>query len=171
MNTINRLLSLSLLAVVNACSIQNIPPIIVQSPAEPSPPVQPPPIIIVQTKPTPTTTHSSIHLIRQNNDCLDIHGDNGKDLILYPCHGKANQLFSFETDNSIRQNGKCLDVAGNENRDGTPVILYRCTGKNNQKWYQDGQAIRSVSSGKCLDTKDKYVKINTCQQSPTQQFQ
>lgn len=171
MNKFNRYSIILWLSIIGACTIQDIPSIILQAPTEPSSTTQQPPVIIVQSKPESTTKRSGLGLIRQNNYCLDIHAANDKDVILYPCHGKANQLFTFETDNTIRQNGQCLDVAGNERKDGTPVILYPCTGKDNQKWYQDGQAIRSVSSGKCLDTKDKYVKINTCKQSPTQQFQ
>ena len=45
--------------------------------------------------------------------------------------------------------GKCLDVAEKQKHDGAEVIAYTCNGQSNQKWYLDGQRIRSADTGKC----------------------
>ena len=80
---------------------------------------------------------------------MDIHGDDHRSLIRHACHGKANQLFLMDNrSNAIRQDGRCLDVAGGETRDGSRVILFQCNGKDNQRWYWDGDRIRSADSGK-----------------------
>ena len=51
---------------------------------------------------------------------------------------------------------KCLDVAGKQKHDGAEVIGYNFNGQSNQKWYLDGQCIRSVDTSECLDT---YMEI------------
>ena len=106
-----------------------------------------------------------------DGQCLDISGGDGKSLIRYPCHGRANQQFRFDAKSgAITQNGGCLDVAGAEKRDGTPVIRYRCTGAANQQWYADGGRIRSADSGKCLDASEHRLAVRRCNGSRAQQF-
>jgi beta-glucanase (GH16 family) len=50
--------------------------------------------------------------------------------------------------------GRCMDVSGGSSTppDGTPVILFDCTGGANQKWSFVNGTLRSV--GKCLDVTD-----------------
>ena len=89
-------------------------------------------------------------LIRQRDLCLDVHGGNGRTLLLYECHGRANQQFAVRRDGTIRQGGKCLDVAGENAKAGAEVIAYACHGKKNQQWFVDGPYIRSKLNGLCL---------------------
>jgi cytochrome c len=48
--------------------------------------------------------------------------------------------------------GKCLDVQGGSSADGTPVILWSCHGRENQRWEVSNGAIKG-NGGKCLDVK------------------
>jgi alpha-galactosidase len=66
----------------------------------------------------------------------------------------------------IAGNGaKCVDVTGSGTADGTPVILYTCTGNSNQAWSRPGDgSIRSL--GKCLTasgtTAGSAVVLSSC---------
>lgn len=151
------------------CYISEIPPVIVQT--SPNPNIQQATTVIIINHNQQDISPSTPLLIKQKQYCLDVHGNNGKELIRHLCHGKSNQQFTFESDNTIRQNGQCLDVAGHSQKDGTQVILYPCTQKDNQKWYQDGKQIRSKQTGKCLDTRTNQVRIYTCNQRFYQQFE
>ncbi len=66
--------------------------------------------------------------------------------------------------------GKCLDVAGKQKHDGAEVIAYTCNGQSNQKWYLDGQRIRSADTGKCLDIYNEKMKMYSCNQNRGQKF-
>ena len=61
-------------------------------------------------------------------------------------------------------------MAGGETRDGSRVILFACNGKDNQRWYADGNRIRSAASGKCLDAAGSYLVIRACDGSREQRF-
>ena len=46
--------------------------------------------------------------------------------------------------------GKCLNVSGANSADGTPIILYRCEGYDNEEWeFRNGRIIGL--DGKCLN--------------------
>ena len=66
--------------------------------------------------------------------------------------------------------GKCLDVAGKQKHDGAEVIAYTCNGQSNQKWYLDGQRIRSTDIGKCLDIYNGKMKMYSGNQNCGQKF-
>ncbi|MFV5483281.1 RICIN domain-containing protein [Acinetobacter towneri] len=54
--------------------------------------------------------------------------------------------------------------------DGAEVIAYTCNGQSNQKWYLDGQRIRSADTGKCLDIYNGKMKMYSCNQNRGQKF-
>lgn len=45
--------------------------------------------------------------------------------------------------------GRCLDVPGSNTANGVQPIIWDCSGRTNQQWTVNGQAIQSL--GKCLD--------------------
>jgi len=51
-----------------------------------------------------------------------------------------------------KDTGKCLDVSGWDKKNGANVHLWKCTGKQNQRWdiYENG-IVKSRMNGKCLD--------------------
>jgi alpha-galactosidase len=66
----------------------------------------------------------------------------------------------------ITGNGaKCMDVTGSGTADGTPVILYSCSGNSNQRWTQPGDGTFH-SLGKCLTASGtpagSYAVLSSC---------
>ncbi|MGV4983703.1 ricin-type beta-trefoil lectin domain protein [Streptomyces sp. NRAIS4] len=66
---------------------------------------------------------------------------------------------------------KCADVTGSGTADGTPVILYTCTGNPNQRWTAGAdRTLRSL--GKCMTaagtSAGSPVVLSTCSGAPTQ---
>lgn len=71
------------------------------------------------------------------NRCLDVQGGkakNGARIHLWPCHGKASQIWRFKKGRLVGIGGKCLDVKGGRNKINAKLILWSCHGKKNQKW-------------------------------------
>jgi hypothetical protein len=70
--------------------------------------------------------------------CVDASGGEGNDgdrVILWRCHGGANQKWSVNDDGEITGiNGKCLDVFAFRTEDGTRVVIRGCHGRLNQLW-------------------------------------
>lgn len=87
--------------------------------------------------------------------CLDVpHGDTTKQLIIWPCHDKTNQLFEFSNNRIVHiKSGKCIDIKGNKAGPGTAVGLSKCHEGPNQSWTYTNGAIRSKSTDLCLDIK------------------
>ena len=87
--------------------------------------------------------------------CIDATTlQSGSRVLMWDCHGGANQTFTFHQDGSIRVGGLCLDVAGGRNEHLAPVVAYQCHGGTNQKWAVEGNGtIRSQLAGtqRCLD--------------------
>ncbi|MCA2215476.1 ricin-type beta-trefoil lectin domain protein [Jidongwangia harbinensis] len=83
--------------------------------------------------------------------CLDVNGAssaNGAQMILWDCHGNANQQFS-QSGQELRVLGKCLDVPGNAA--GTRVQISDCGGAN-QKWNLNSNGtVSNAQNGLCLD--------------------
>jgi hypothetical protein len=46
--------------------------------------------------------------------------------------------------------GKCLNVKGGGSADGTPIILWHCSGTPNEQWHRNGSRITGIG-GKCLN--------------------
>ena len=84
--------------------------------------------------------------------CLDVRGG-GNDLIIYGCHGKNNQRFSFTTrgETEIQVGGNCVTAPGSTNQS---LYVARCTGSYQQRWsFASDGTIRSAS-GQCADVYD-----------------
>ena len=48
--------------------------------------------------------------------------------------------------------GKCLNVSGGGDANGTPIILYHCSGTENERWHREGRQIVGIG-GKCLNVR------------------
>jgi glucose/arabinose dehydrogenase len=104
--------------------------------------------------------------------CLDVkHASTapGTPLQIYDCHGNANQRFGFTAAGELRgyDGAVCVEASSSGALPGG-VAIAACNGQPAQQWKLDGQAIRSLSSGLCLDVKDasnanqQPVQLWTC---------
>ncbi|RMH23063.1 MAG: hypothetical protein D6696_01675 [Acidobacteria bacterium] len=99
--------------------------------------------------------------------CLDVLGSSVEDktpIVIADCTGNANQTFGFRprmiSGPPLVQPGAmlgidnvCLDVLGASAADGTPVVIFGCTGNANQTWTFElvGDRLRLRGLGdKCL---------------------
>lgn len=87
--------------------------------------------------------------------CIDVaygRRDNGGTILLWGCHGQANQQWTFDG-NAIKIYGnKCLDIFGFNTSNQADVGIWDCHHQKNQQWYRPGDGtIRSALNGKCLD--------------------
>lgn len=116
----------------------------------------------------PIITHNNINSDSDYSDdaqyirtkeglCLTVDPDHRNRLTLQECGHHGSQRFIFHRD-KIAHSGKCLDAAGQETREGTPVILYSCTGNDNQRWFTDDKKIHGKQSNKCIGTKSFIVR-------------
>ena len=83
--------------------------------------------------------------------CLDLNAS-GSDLIIFGCHGKSNQQFSFTTygETEIQVKGNCVTAP---NSTGQSLYVARCTGSYQQRWnFRRDGTIRSAS-GYCADVR------------------
>ena len=83
--------------------------------------------------------------IRVNDGlCLDVFGafgNEGDDVVVWECHGRANQVWTFDAAESIHTfNGRCL-TAVMHFRPGYPSVVSDCASSPNQRW------VRTVGSG------------------------
>jgi len=85
--------------------------------------------------------------------CLDAAGGSaapGTPVILWPCHGGANQQWTLRDGQIVGIGGMCLD--GQSAASGSPVILAACTGTPAQRWVLRDRQIVGIG-GLCLDVK------------------
>ena len=94
--------------------------------------------------------------------CLDAssgEGNDGDAIILWSCHGEANQRWGLSSAGELRGiNDKCIDLRGSA-RSGTALVLQSCSGRASQTWNapttgtvasappQDSTPASSTSSG------------------------
>ncbi len=162
--------------VVDPASGQGVgtifPQIVIMNPeSTPQQPNTPQVIVVAPDSPTAQRIASPAALLRTaNGQCVDVAGTDHRTLIRYNCHGRSNQIFQFMPNMEIRQGQKCMDIAGNDRREGAPVIMYPCNGQTNQKWFRNGYQIRSALHNKCLDARDKELRVRECQGQPSQHF-
>nr|WP_229806085.1 lectin [Microbispora rosea] len=113
--------------------------------------------------------------------CLDVTGAsqaNGTEVVIWDCHGQANQQWTFTGAGELRVYGnKCLDVYDRGTADGTPVIIWDCNGQDNQKWrFNPDGTITAVGADKCLDVANygtangSKVHIWTCHGGTNQRW-
>jgi len=90
--------------------------------------------------------------------CIDVAGGNSADgtpVILWTCHGGANQQLTRAGDGTIRVLGKCLDVKDRSTATGARVQIWTCHGGPNQQWrYTPGHDLVNPQADKCLDVTD-----------------
>ena len=100
--------------------------------------------------------------------CLDADGSgaspagNGRKVGIWTCHDYAGEVWTLHSDGTIRSalDGRCLSVAADGTDNGSPLILWDCTGAPGQKWsttafpptpIAGGGPVRNPASGRCLD--------------------
>jgi peptidoglycan hydrolase CwlO-like protein len=96
--------------------------------------------------------------IRSLGKCLDVSGGkinkDGGNVIIWKCHGKNNQKWSFTRRSEIKvTGGKCLDVKGGKRKAGTNIIIWKCHGGKNQQWSFDKKGRLRGIGGRCLGVK------------------
>jgi hypothetical protein len=116
------------------------------------------------------TTFSSTAVVQHSGRCLDVFGaqtGNDVNLIQWPCHGGANQSFTFTpvagTTDTYTINtfttGRCADVANGSTADNARVIQNTCNGATSQRFRltpvpivgtDNTFNIRAVHSNKCI---------------------
>jgi Ricin-type beta-trefoil lectin domain/Cellulase (glycosyl hydrolase family 5) len=103
---------------------------------------------------TPATPVATSIRGEQSGRCLDIpDGANGTGLIIWDCNATAaHQKFIYTAAGQLQVRSKCLDVAEESRTPGARVVLWDCTGRENQRWTlsSDGTIV-GTQSGLCLD--------------------
>jgi hypothetical protein len=92
----------------------------------------------------------------QSGRCLDVSGAStaaGAPIIIWDCHGGANQRWTRTAAGELRVYGdRCLDVAGGASADGTTVQIWTCNGTGAQRFtFRADGAIVLTTAGKCVD--------------------
>jgi hypothetical protein len=86
------------------------------------------------------------------NKCLDVKGSNtanGTEVLLWPCHGRANQQFTWRSNGELRVMDKCVDAT--RGTDGTGLVINSCNGAASQKWTATAAGELRGVNGKCID--------------------
>lgn len=94
--------------------------------------------------------------------CVDIPGGNtsdGTQLILWDCHGGANQTWTMPGDGTLRSAGKCLTAMSNSN--GAAAAISTCNGSAGQQWTYDPGTRELRTYGRCLDAQGGATSNNT----------
>ncbi|MGI5238136.1 ricin-type beta-trefoil lectin domain protein [Dactylosporangium sp. CA-139066] len=92
----------------------------------------------------------------QSGRCLDVYGAGtaaGTQIIIWDCHGGANQTWTRTAAGELRVYGSmCLDINGNGTANGTKVQIWGCNGTSAQKFtFNADGSIVGAGSGKCVD--------------------
>lgn len=137
-------------------------------------------------KTTVTFTHRNLSpkdevIMGLAGKCMDVSGNSpfdGARVILYRCHGEANQKWTYNaTTREIRGFlNKCLDVFGGNSANGTHLIMYHCNGGANQKWtFSAAGEIRGLAN-KCVDVPrsnsddGNWLILYGCTNNPNQKW-
>ena len=95
--------------------------------------------------------------------CLDVLGESrepGAGLIIYDCHGGANQRFSYPAPGQTGEirvyagagTPLCVDAWGAGTENGTRLVVWTCHGGANQQWTRTAAGeFRGLQSGRCVD--------------------
>ncbi|MCH9686646.1 MAG: RICIN domain-containing protein [Deltaproteobacteria bacterium] len=125
-----------------------------------------------------------------NGGCWDTSPNgNVRPFQQYPCHGKDNQLWKFESmgDGSFRihsddDEGLCIDVPSNDFVSGKDLQLFPCHGGANQRWTVNvhSNAASTIrprdAQGLCMDVENAIttnyskIQIYTCHFGSNQQW-
>ncbi|EOA1532199.1 RICIN domain-containing protein [Salmonella enterica subsp. enterica serovar Braenderup] len=115
--------------------------------------------VIVQNNTNSYYLHGYEYSKTEKGLCVNADSKHNNRVTLKKCSNDASQRFMFYK-NRLIHNGKCLDAAGQETSEGTPVILYSCTGNDNQRWMTNGRKIYGKQSNKCLVTRSFIIRSN-----------
>lgn len=90
--------------------------------------------------------------------CIDVEGGKPRSaakIVIFDCHGAANQLWTEWPNGELRVFGNlCLDAAYQGTENDTQVIAWPCNGQLNQQWtFEPDGTIKGVQSGLCLDVR------------------
>ena len=102
-------------------------------------------------------------------------GADGTPLILFHCHGSANQSWTLTNGQIVGIGGSCVDVQGSTPIGGSPAILVHCDGAPSQRWNILNGNISGIG-GKCLDVLEETGNDRTpiilapCAGRPTEQW-
>jgi hypothetical protein len=104
----------------------------------------------------PTDSHAQNRIASRlvADRCMDVSGGSqaaGTRIVTWSCHGRANQLFSHQSNGEIRVYGMCVDALGGGGRDGDPIGIWPCNGGANQRWQMTGAGELRGINGKCID--------------------
>lgn len=86
--------------------------------------------------------------------------------LLFGAFAHANEFGTNLTIRSAPGGGQfCMDAAGDRKADGTRVFLYRCHGRENQRWTvthnADGTSAITGTGGLCLDVRGNGARDGT----------
>ena len=83
----------------------------------------------------------------------------------------AYQDFAF-MHNTLQTLGQCVSVSSGRFSSRSRISLVACNGSIEQQWFADGQRIRSMLNGQCLDASKtgSAVRLQSCDDSIGQQF-
>ena len=119
--------------------------------AQPQPLPQPVPRPIPQ--PYPGNLSHSVKIIGLANKCLDVADGKATEeakVIMYSCHGGANQSWRLEGSQIIGIGNKCLEINNANRGDGGNVVINNCDNGDNQSWkFVNGLIQNKI--GTCLD--------------------
>ncbi|WP_414641961.1 ThuA domain-containing protein [Amycolatopsis sp.] len=102
----------------------------------------------------------------QSGRCVEVPNSvttNGTQVQLRDCvAGQANQSWTYTAGKQLVVYGnKCLDASGRGTANGTPVIIWDCTGQPNQQWNVSANTITGVQSNLCLDASGRGTANGT----------
>lgn len=121
--------------------------------------------------PYPQTYPARLPLYAANGNCLDGRRATPSSLQTAPCNGMAYQDFAF-MHNTLQTLGQCVSVSSGRFSSRSRISLVACNGSIEQQWFADGQRIRSMLNGQCLDASKtgSAVRLQSCDDSIGQQF-
>jgi len=93
-----------------------------------------------------------------NGKCLDVPGgryEPGTPVVMWTCHGGANQRWQLVGGTLRTQGDQCLDVTWGATANGTPVQIATCSGNPAQRWVLTAAGdLVNPQSDRCLDIVD-----------------
>ena len=125
------------------------------------PPADPPPAPVDPPSAPPRTDRLLVGA--QSGRCVDVPGashEPGTSLILWDCHGNANQRWTVPaigSSGAVRVYGEmCMEAGDAVN--GTRVTIQPCTGAAPQRWTATSAGELRAHSGHCLDVEGARVE-------------
>jgi probable HAF family extracellular repeat protein len=101
---------------------------------------------------------------RNSGKCVDVLGEDrtpGTRVVIWPCHGRANQQWTLPAvgaTGEVRVFGdRCLDAYGAAGRDGDALVVWECHGGANQQWTRTAAGELRGAGGKCADVVGAYT--------------